>query len=71
MQKVILNRNYTEMEAAADKKILKELKEAQEAVIVEDKTKPSKVTHYASSSKNKNEKVHITRIKASDKKKRR
>ena len=71
LQKVILNRNYTEMEAAADKKILKELKEAQEAVIVEEKTKPSKVTHYASSSKNKNEKVHITRIKASDKKKRR
>ena len=71
LQKIILNRNYTEMEAAADKKILKELKEAQEAVIVKDETKSSKTTHYSSDSKNKNEKVHITRIKASDKKKRR
>ena len=73
-QKLILNHNYTEMEAAADKQILKELKEAQEAVIVDDRTtkKETKATHYASDSKqNKNEKVHITRIKASDKKKRR
>ena len=62
------------MEAAADKQILKELKEAQEAVIVDDRTtnKEIKTTHYASDNKqNKNEKVHITRIKASDKKKRR
>ena len=63
------------MEAAADKKILKELKEAQEAVIVDDRTTTKidlKKTHYASDNKqNKNEKVHITRIKASDKKKRR
>lgn len=73
-QKVILSQNYTEMEAAADKKILKELKDAQEAVIVDDRTtkKETKKTHYASDNKeNKNEKVHITRIKASDKKKRR
>ena len=70
LQKVILNRNYTEMEAAADKKILKELKEAQEAEIVKDETEV-KTTHYSSDSKNKNQKVHITRIKASDKKKRR
>ena len=73
-QKVILNQNYTEMEAAADRKILKELKDAQEAVIVDDRTtkKETKKTHYASDNKeNKNEKVHITRIKASDKKKRR
>ena len=73
-QKIILNQNYTEMEAAADKKILKELKEAQEAVIVNDRTvkKEIKTTHFASDNKqNKNEKVHITRIKASDKKKRR
>lgn len=74
LQKRILNQDYTEMEAAADKKILKELKEAQEAVIVDDRTikKELKTTHYASDNKqNKNEKVHITRIKASDKKKRR
>ena len=75
LQKRILNQDYTEMEAAADKKILKELKEAQEAVIVDDRTTTKidlKKTHYASDNKqNKNEKVHITRIKASDKKKRR
>lgn len=72
IQKVILSRNYTEMEAAADKRILKELKDAQEAVIVKDETEPKKTTHYASN-KNKKEdnKVHITRISASNKKKRR
>ena len=71
IQKVILSRDYTEMEAAADKRVLKELKEAQEAVIVEDNTEPKKTTHYASNNKNKNEKVHVTRISASNKKKRR
>jgi membrane protein insertase Oxa1/YidC/SpoIIIJ len=74
LQKVILNRDYTEMEAAADKRILKELKDAQEAVIVEDNTKTAetkKTTHYTSNNKNKNEKAHITRISASNKKKRR
>lgn len=71
IQKIILSRDYTEMEAAADKRILKELKEAQEAVIVEDNTEPKKTTHYASNNKNKNEKVHVTRISASNKKKRR
>ena len=74
LQKIILNRDYTEMEAAADKRILKELKDAQEAVIVEDNTKTTetkKTTHYASNNKNKNEKAHITRISASNKKKRR
>ena len=72
LQKVILSRDYTEMEAAADKRILKELKEAKEAVIVEDNTEVKKSTHYASANKNKkDEKVHITRISASNKKKRR
>ena len=72
IQKIILSRNYTEMEAAADKRILKELKEAKEAVIVEDKTESKKTTHYASNNKNKkDEKVHVTRISASNKKKRR
>ena len=72
IQKIILSRNYTEMEAAADKRILKELKEAKEAIIVEDKTEPKKTTHYASNNKNKkDEKVHVTRISASNKKKRR
>jgi YidC/Oxa1 family membrane protein insertase len=52
-QKIILNRNYTEMEAAADKKILKELESATEAKIV--------------STKNKKSKENITRIKASNK----
>ena len=73
-QKLILNHNYAEMQATADKAILKELKEAKEAVIVDDRTskKQAKIAHYASDNKqNKNEKVHITRIKASDKKKRR
>lgn len=66
LQKILLNRNYTEMEAAADKRILKELREAKEAVIVDDtKVKSPK------NSKNKQPKVHITRISASNKKKRR
>ena len=55
-QKIILNRNYTEMEAAADKKILKELRTAEEAIVVDDKT-----------TKNKKSKENITRIKASNK----
>lgn len=72
IQKIILSRNYTEMEAAADKRVLKELKEAQEAVIVEDKTDVKKsTTHYASNKNKKDEKVHVTRISASNKKKRR
>ena len=72
IQKVILSRDYTEMEAAADKRILKELKEAKEAVIVEDNTESKKTTHYVSNNKNKkDEKVHVTRISASNKKKRR
>lgn len=71
IQKIILNRNYTEMEAAADKKILKELKDAQEAVVVEDNTTEKKSTHYASSKNKQEEKLHITRISASNKKKRR
>ena len=80
LQKIVLNRKLEEMEASADKKVLKELRDAtkkiQEAEIVEDNTKSSKSTkskstHYASDNKNKNSKEHITRIKASDKKKRR
>ncbi len=72
IQKIILSRNYTEMEAAADKRVLKELKEAQEAIIVEDKTDVKKsTTHYASNKNKKDEKVHVTRISASNKKKRR
>jgi membrane protein insertase Oxa1/YidC/SpoIIIJ len=72
IQKIILSRNYTEMEAAADKRILKELKDAQEAVVVKDETTtPKKTTHYASNKNKNNEKVHITRISASNKKKRR
>ena len=73
LQKIILNRNYEEMEEAADKKILKELR-AQEAEIVEKQPKEEKDTsksHYGNSNKNKKESVHITRITASDKKKRR
>ena len=87
-QKYILNKNYTEMEAAADKKILKELRkdekiiEAQEAEIIEKDaeiakkeaqiTKIKSTSHYNNKKKNKkDEKVHITRISASDKKKRR
>lgn len=72
LQKILLNRNLDEMEASADKKVLKELRDAtkkiQEAEIVEKETK---TTHYASDQKNKQDKTHITRIKASDKKKRR
>ena len=72
IQKIILSCNYTEMEAAADKRVLKELKEAQEAIIVEDKTDVKKsTTHYASNKNKKDEKVHVTRISASNKKKRR
>ncbi len=72
LQKIVLSRNLEEMEASADKKVLKELRDAtkkiQEAEVVEE----PKSTHYTSDKKkNKNEKVHITRITASDKKKRR
>ncbi len=70
LQKIILNRNYTEMEAAADKRILKELKDAKEAVVVEDST-AAKGSRSASSKNKKEEKLHITRISASNKKKRR
>jgi YidC/Oxa1 family membrane protein insertase len=83
IQKIILSQNLSEMEAATDKKIIKELKtlEAKEAEIVEKgesedepkvhKTKVvSKKSHY-SNSKNKKENVHITRISASDNKKKR
>ncbi len=81
LQKIVLNRNLEKMEESADKKVLKELRDAtkkiKEAEIVEDNTSTkskstkSKSTHYASDNKNKNPKEHITRIKASDKKKRR
>ena len=77
LQKIILSKKLEEMEASADKKVLKELRDAtkkiQEAEIVEDNTKISKTktTHYSAGNKNKNSKEHITRIKASDKKKRR
>ncbi len=83
IQKIILSQNLSEMEAATDKKIIKELKtlEAKEAEIVEkgsDESEPtvhktkvvSKKSHY-SNSKNKKENVHITRISASDNKKKR
>ena len=80
INKVALNSKLSEMEAAADKKILKELKahEAVEAEIVKDvlidnsDSKDSKSSHYG----NKNKKsstdsgVHITRISASNKKRR-
>ena len=88
-QKIILSRNYTEMEAAADKKVLSELRkdqkiiEAQEAEIVEKDAeiakKEAQITRIKSTSHFKNKKhknkedknVHITRISASNKKKRR
>ncbi len=81
-QKIILDRNYTEMENRADKKILKELKDAKEAIIVKDETiakdeakiarlkAKDQKTHFAND-KNKKSKEHITRISVSNKKKRR
>ena len=57
---------------ASEGKILLPIQKDKEAVIVEDNTEPKKTTHYASNNKNKkDEKVHITRISASNKKKRR
>lgn len=67
-QKIILSRDYTEMEAAADKKILKELREAQEAEIVSDNT-ADRSQNASTKTKTKN-KQNITRIKASNKKRR-
>lgn len=67
-QKIILSRDYTEMEAAADKKILKELREAQEAEIVSDNT-TDRSQNTSTKTKTKN-KQNITRIKASNKKRR-
>lgn len=73
LQKIILDRNYSEMEAAADKRILKELRDIKEAKIV--KTPKTTLNQNQSSHfktpKNKQEKLHITRISASNKKKRR
>ncbi len=76
IQKIILNKKLEQMEEAADKKVLKELRDAtkkiKEAEIVEDKTEVSKTKSTRNASnKNKNSKEHITRIVASDKKKRR
>lgn len=82
LQKIVLSKNLDVMEEAADKKVLKELRDAtkkiQEGEIVsEESTKGPKITkvksttHYASNNKNKKDKTHITRITASDKKKRR
>ena len=76
IQKIILSKKLEQMEEAADKKVLKELRDAtkkiKEAEIVEDKTEASKTKSTRNASnKNKNSKEHITRIVASDKKKRR
>ena len=82
LQKIVLNKNLDVMEEAADKKVLKELRDAtkkiQEGEIVSEEatkgpniTKVRSTTHYASKNKNKKDKTHITRITASDKKKRR
>jgi membrane protein insertase Oxa1/YidC/SpoIIIJ len=80
LNKVMLNRNLTEMEGKADKRIIKELKahEAVEAEIVKNAEKNIKEakkesSHYGNKNKNKDADsgVHITRITASDKKKRR
>ena len=57
-QKIVLRKSYEEMEVSADKKVLKELRDAQEAEIV---TTP----------KNKKSKENITRIKASTKRRKR
>lgn len=83
-QKIILNRNYEEMEIKTEKKILKELRDAKEAIVVKDETiakneaqiqrlkAKERKSHFASSNKNKKTKEHITRISAdSNKKKRR
>ena len=76
IQKIILNKKLEQMEEVADKKVLKELRDAtkkiKEAEIVEDKTEVNKTKSARNASnKNKNSKEHITRIVASDKKKRR
>ncbi|MDR3297887.1 MAG: YidC/Oxa1 family membrane protein insertase [Candidatus Nomurabacteria bacterium] len=66
-QKVILNRSYSEMESTTDKKILKELKAAEAEIVTKsdelDKTKAKLET--------KKSKQNITRITASNKKRRR
>lgn len=78
MNKIVLNRKLEQMEESADKRIIKELKahEAIEAEIVKDvekNIKEAKSSHYGNKNKNKgaDNGVHITRISASDKKKRR
>jgi YidC/Oxa1 family membrane protein insertase len=81
LNKFLMNRNLTEMEESADKKIIKELKahEAVEAEIVKGVEKNIRDAkkeangHYGNKNKNKDSDggVHITRITASDKKKRR
>ena len=69
LQKIVLNKNLEQMEEAADKKILKELRDTTKKIKEAEVVAPK--SHYAKDNKNKNDKVHITRITASDKKKRR
>lgn len=69
LQKIVFNKKLEQMEESADKKILKELRDSTKKIKEAEIVKSS--SHYASDNKNKKEKVHITRITASDKKKRR
>lgn len=64
-QRAVLNRDEYEMDNLADKQILKELKTAQEAEIITNK---SKNTHTSNKTKSKK---NITRISSSNNKKRR
>lgn len=69
LQKIILNRDLDEMEEAADKRILKELRkvEAKEAEIVADNTKKlNNATQESTETETDNEAsvVHTTRIKS-------
>ena len=69
LQKIVLNKNLEKMEEAADKKVLKELRDTTKKIKEAEIVNAS--SHYAKENKNKNSKVHITKITASDKKKRR
>ncbi len=50
-QKYILNKSGSEMEIAADKKVIRELKNIEEGVVVKDQKTGAKVVHITAKSK--------------------
>lgn len=71
LQKYVLSKNVEEMEASADKKIIKELKSIQEGQVVESSDRWVKSKNASKSSDSSKPGVSITRISAKSRKKKR